>query len=191
VAMVSRPRACFAALLVAAVCGAGTLAPARRVGAQGVSEYELKAAFVYNFAKFIEWPDDSFSAPDDPFVIGVLGDDPIASMLVRNLAGKTVRERRLVTRRFGGVSELERCHILFIAGSEAPRLAAALQAVGRQPVVTVGESDGFAQHGGVVGFLMEGARLRFEVNLDAAERANLRISSQLLKLATRVLRREE
>ena len=184
--MVSRPRTAILALLVTAVAIAATMVRVPAVRAEGVSEYELKAAFVFNFAKFTEWPEDSFSGPDDPFVVGVLGDDPIASMLERNLAEKTIRDRRLVTRRFDGVNALERCHVLFIATSEAPRIDAALQAVGHHPVLTVGETQGFAQRGGMIGFLMEGTRLRFEVNLDAAERTNLRISSQLLKLATLV-----
>jgi hypothetical protein len=179
------------ALLATALGIAAMLVRVPRVRAQGVSEHELKAAFMYNFAKFIEWPEDAFGGPDDPFVIGVLGDDPVGAMLERSLAGKTVRDRRLVTRRFGSVGELERCHILFIPASEAQRLGATLQANARQPILTVGESDDFVQHGGIIGVLMEGARLRFVVNLDAAERANLRISSQLLKLATRVLRRED
>ncbi len=172
------------ALLVATLAAVAT---PRALAQSAVPEDEAKAAFIYNFAKFVEWPDEAF-ASGDAFIVGVVGDDPFAGVLDRVLRGKVVRDRPLAVRRIARAADVAGCHVIFVGeGRQLPDL---LQALAARPVLTVGAREEFATQGGMIGFLVEDQRLRFEVNLDAAERANLRISSQLLKLATRVIRRE-
>lgn len=158
-----------------------------------VPEYEIKAAFLYNFAKFVEWPEDAFAASDGALVVGVLGDDPFGSLLERSLAGKTVHDHPLVIRRFARIADVQRqqCHLMFAALADARELQSAVRALGGRPVLIVGDSEGFIERGGMIGFVMDDQKLRFEVNLDAVEAANLRVSSQLLKLAARILKREQ
>ncbi len=159
----------------------------RALGQSAVREDEAKAAFIYNFAKFVEWPDEAL-ASGGTFVVGVAGDDAFAAVVERVLRGKLVRDRPLAVRRVARAGDLDGCHVVFV-GDGRP-LAEVLHALDARPVLTVGGRDEFAPNGGMIGFLIQNDKLRFEVNLDAAERANLRISSQLLKLATRVIRRE-
>ena len=158
--------------------------PARLGAAPGASEYELKAAFLFNFAKFIDWPPNALENATGVSVC-VLGDDPFGDLLDRTLAGKSVHERPLVVRRHDTLGDTGGCHILFVSAAEERRLARV--APPEAPVLTVGETDGFVQRGGIIAFAMDDKRLRFEINADAADRAGLRISSQLLKLATRVV----
>jgi hypothetical protein len=183
VALVSTRIVAAALLVVLALAGSR---PARAQSA--VPEDEAKAAFIYNFAKFVDWPDDAFAGAREPFVVGIIGDDPFGAVVERVLRGKVVRDRPLTVRRVARPADLDGCHVVFIG--EGRQLPDVLQALDAHPVLTVGARDEFAPQGGMIGFLIEDQRLRFEVNLDAAERANLRISSQLLKLATRVIRRE-
>lgn len=150
------------------------------------SEYQVKAAFLYNFAKFIEWPDKALSG-DEPIVVGVLGDDPFGEVLDETLSGKKVGSHLLSIKRFSRLTGSEHCHILFIADSEAGRTAEILARVGSAPTLTVGEAPGFAERGGMIGFVIEERRVRFDVNLKAVRDAGLKPSSQLLKVARNVL----
>ena len=143
-------------------------------------EYPVKAAYVYKFAHFVEWPGTGGTA--SPLLIGVLGDDLFGGALDRAVAWKTVGGRRLVVRRFRNPEELEECAIVFVAGS-ATGLDAILSKTARWPSLTVGESEGFTQAGGMIRFFVDDNRVRFEVNLPAAESAGLRLSSRLLTLA--------
>ena len=146
-------------------------------------EYRLKAAYLYNFAKFIDWPSDSFPDDASPIILGVLGSDPFGSALDKTLRGKTVRGRSLVLRRFPDVEDAQNCHILFVGRSERGRLAQTLERFHGSAVVTVGETEEFVRVGGIINFFTERDRLRFEINVEAAERAGLSISSMLLNLA--------
>ena len=146
-------------------------------------EYRLKAAFLYNFAKFIDWPSDSFPDSASPIMLCVLGSDPFGSALAETLEGKTVRARPLVIRRFQQVEDVQTCHILFVGRSEEKRLAQTLERLQGSAVVTVGEMEGFARVGGIINFFTEHDKIRFEINVGAAERAGLSISSKLLNLA--------
>ena len=123
-------------------------------------------------------------------LIGVVGDDAFGAVLERVLRGKVVRDRPLAVRHLARAADLEGCHVVFVGQDEGRQLPDVIQALDARPILTVGERDNFATQGGMIGFLTENQKLRFEVNLEAAEHANLRISSQLLKLATRVIRRE-
>jgi hypothetical protein len=153
-------------------------------GQPTASEYEVKAAFLYNFARFVEWPE---GASGNQFVIGVFGEDPFGSVLDQTVGGKRVGGNELVLRRFRSLESLEPCQILFIAAGEQGRFAEVVAALHGAPVLTVGESEGFLERGGIINLRLEDQKVRFEINAGEAERAGLKISSQLLKLAIRVV----
>ena len=150
------------------------------------SEYLIKAGFIYNFAKFVEWPANAFAQPDSPIVIGVLGTDPFGNTLDRIVEDKKVGTRGFVVRRYKWSKELKdvkECKILFVSASEHTHIDEIVESVKGLPILTVGETPGFAERGGVIRFTLEGNRVRFEVNVDAAHQAELNISSRLLTLA--------
>jgi hypothetical protein len=139
-------------------------------------EYKVKGAFLLNFAKFTKWPAD-----DSPITIGIIGEDPFGSTLDQLVAGETIGTRPIVVKRLAPSDDLSQCRILFIPKSVDA--ADVLKHVVSPGVLTVGESEDFLDAGGVIRLLIEDKKVRFEVNMDAAERAHLTISSQLLKLA--------
>src|SRR5258708_1489107 len=150
------------------------------------SEYLIKAGFIYNFAKFVEWPSAAFSQPDSPIVIGVLGTDPFGNVLDRIVEDKKIGPRGFVVRRYKwgkDLKDLKDCKILFVSASERTHIDEILLSVKGLPILTVGETPGFAERGGVIRFTLEDNRVRFEVNVDAAHQADLNISSRLLTLA--------
>lgn len=145
-------------------------------------EYPVKAAFLYHFVEFVEWPQAS-PLPPDTVTIGVLGRDPFGDVLDKAVLAKVAAGRTLVIRRFASASALEPCAILFISSSEMGHLPEILAHLQGAPVLTVGEADRFARRGGMIGFFFEDNRVRLEVNRAAAERAGLRVSSKLLAVA--------
>lgn len=167
----------LAALLLSA---AGLVCPPR-AAAQDPREYSIKAAFLYNFARYVDWPQQALPANGD-LVIGVIGKDPFGPAL-NSLRGKNAKGRNLVVRHFDTPREAARCHVLFIPASERPRLEQIMDAVRNESVLTVSDMSGFARSGGIINFKSEDNRVRFEINPGAAERAKLTVSSQLLKLA--------
>jgi len=158
-----------------------------RIAAQEANEYEVKAAFLYNFARFVEWPDNVSPDPNGPLVIAILGRDPFGGEIDRAIEGKTVNGRRLVIKRFSSLETYEQCHILFVSSSERGNLPRILAAVRTSSVLTVSETDRFAQIGGIINFITIENRIRFEINRAAAARVGLKISSKLLSLG-RVVR---
>jgi hypothetical protein len=150
---------------------------------QALSESQIKAGFVFNFTKFVEWPSDAFADPESPIVLGVLGDNPITDLLIETAAGKTVNGRPVTIRRFKEGQDLRICHILFVSSSEQKRALLILEKVKAMPVLTVSETSGFAQAGGMIDFLVEGNKVRLEINLDAAARARLKISAKVIAVA--------
>jgi hypothetical protein len=165
-------------------CAVATLLAAPAEGPQAVSEYKVKAAFLFNFAKFVEWPerqDDTGSV-----TIGVIGLDPFGENLDQVVRDKTVGTKRIAIRRFAGLEQLEPCDILFISPSESSRLDEILKALDGTATLTVGEDEGFVRRGGVIRFFTEESRIRFEINLEAAEYEGLRLSSRLLRVARTV-----
>ena len=154
-------------------------------------EYQLKAVFLFNFAQFVEWPPNVLADPATPLVIGVLGEDPFGSYLDETVHNETVNEHPLVVRRFKGVDEITTCHILFISRREQARLKQILDGLGGRPVLTVSDADHFAGRGGMIRFVTEGGRIRLRVNLEAAQAANLTLSSKLLRPAQIVARGQD
>jgi hypothetical protein len=149
-------------------------------------EYEIKAAFLYNFTKFIEWPRQSFLDPNAPLVIGVLGDTPCEAALEQLVKDRRVNGRAILVRKVDSAQQASATQLLFV-GSGAEELFERLKPVlATIPVVTVGESQAFASDGGAINFILEGDKVRFEINLGAADHAGVKISAQLLKLATTV-----
>jgi hypothetical protein len=153
---------------------------------EGASEYELKAAFLFNFAKYVEWPDQALGDATTPLCIGVVGPDPFGASLDRLLAGKTIQARPIALRRFPSMDAVADCQLVFVSSDAEP--TAASGGWSRPGVLTVGETDAFLEGGGVIAFAMESGKLRFNINAAAADRAGLKLSSQLLKLAVRVTR---
>ena len=174
----------FRATLIACM-GLALLLPAD-AGAQASqpSEYQVKAAFLFNFAKFVEWPPETFAGETSPLVIGILGDNPFGSDLERIVAGKLINNRPITVRSFPTAAEAANCHILFISSSEK-RLPEIIQSLHGTPVLIVGETDQFIASGGMVNFVQEASKIRFQINDDAAKAARLKISSKLLSLAVR------
>jgi hypothetical protein len=152
--------------------------------AQNVDEYQVKAAFLYNFAKFVEWPAHALKSSDDPLVICVIGRSPFGSLLEQAVSGKQIEGRPLVVREISEAHDALACQILFVAAGEKKRVPAILDQLKSGHVLTVGDIQNFAAAGGMINFKLEAGRVRIEVNVEAAERANLRISSKLLSLAT-------
>jgi hypothetical protein len=146
-------------------------------------EHQVKAGFLYNFTKFIDWPAEAFSDPSAPIVIGILGDDPFGSQLDKAVQGETSGGRPLVVKRFKRAEDAKACHLLFVSDSEARRFPEIVATLKGAPVVTVGEMDKFVLRGGMIGFVIERGKVRFEINPDAAGRIKAKLSSQLLKLA--------
>ena len=160
------------------------LATAPNVRAQdALPEYQVKAAYLFNFLKFVEYPGESFADPLAPIVIGVVGDDPFGNALPQVVIGKTVQGRDLVIRMYRSGEDLRGAHILFISASERRRLPMILTSLHGSSVLTVADTEGFLDAGGMIQFLTENGRVRFAINVDATGRAKLKMSSKLLSLA--------
>ncbi len=166
------------------VCAAWLLSGVTMQAQTAVSaqEYQVKAAFLYNFAKFVEWP-DAVSGQGEPLVIVVFGRDPFGPILEHTVWGRKINDRPLVVRHTTRLEELMPCHILFVGSPEKHRLAEVLRLVRNSSVLTVSEVEDFLELGGAVKFVTEENKVRFAINIEATRRAGLRISSRLLSLA--------
>lgn len=152
-------------------------------GDAAIDEYQLKAAFLFNFAKFVEWPAHSFKSSDQPITICVLGQNPFGSSLEDAVQGKVVGNRRFVIQEIGTAQRAGECQILFVSASERRRARAGLGDFNSCCVLTVGETDEFIASGGIINLKLKDGRVHLEIDPEAAERAKLRISSKLLSLA--------
>jgi hypothetical protein len=149
-------------------------------------EYQVKAEVLFDIAKFVDWPDGSLGSPQDSFTICVIGQDPFGDALDKTFAGKTISDRTVAVDRFPFVSNLaasRRCQIAFISSSEKNHWRDVIGAFRGTSVLLVGDSDGFAASGGAIEFLLDDGHVRFAINPEAADRANLKVSSKLLSLA--------
>lgn len=150
------------------------------------SEYLIKAGFIYNFAQLVQWPSAAFSQADSPIVIGILGNDPFGASIDRVVENKKLDGRSLVVKRLKwskDLKELTECNILFVGSSEREHIPDLINMVKWLPILTIGETPGFAARGGIINLTLEDNKVRFEVNIGAAKQANLNISSRLLALA--------
>lgn len=150
------------------------------------SEYEVKIAFIYNFTKFVEWPDSAFAGPNDPVRVVVLGHNPFGDAFAL-LKDKKVKGRKIIVKHVSDIHNIGDCQILFISQSEKWHLEEIISAIDDMPVLLIGEMDQFILHGGMIKFVAVGNKIGFEINNSAARRVRLKISSQLLKLARAVI----
>ena len=148
------------------------------------AEYHIKAAFLFNFARFVEWPPAAFADAGSPIVIGILGENPFQDELEQTIRDKTLNNRPLVIKQFASLGESTNCQILFISTSEKKRLPEIFEAVRAASVLTVGETDRFIETGGMVNLVHEGSKIRFQINEPVAKNAGLKISSKMLSLAS-------
>ncbi|MFC1736933.1 YfiR family protein [Candidatus Hydrogenedentota bacterium] len=146
-------------------------------------EYDVKAALILKFAKYVVWPEKVFKNSEEPIVIVILGKDPFKDKIDKIVAKKKVHGRKLEVKRLKKVGDLKNCHVLFVSRSEKTRLTPILDAVASKSVLTIADMDGFAKKGGIVNLKTVKNKIRFQVNVDAAKQAQLKINSQLLKLS--------
>jgi hypothetical protein len=168
------------AVAAAALVCAGAAGPVR-AGAPG--EHQVKAAFLYNFANFVQWPERALGPDGTPLKVCVVGTDPFGAALDDAFRGQVVQGRTVQIARASTLAALGRCHILFLSRSEQGRWADLLRELDGAPTLTVADGSPLVQQGGMVSFVIEAKRVRFEINRRAAEHAGLRISSKLLALA--------
>ncbi len=145
--------------------------------------HQVQAAFLFNFAKFVTWPDDAFQRSENSLIIGVLGEDPFGAVLEETIRDKTVMGKKLAVKRFVRIQDAVNSHILFLSSSEESHLPHILKVLEKNTVLTVSDMEQFGERGGMVAFTVEDQKVRFNVNVDAVERAGLKMGSQLLKLA--------
>lgn len=151
-------------------------------------EYQIKAAFLYNFTRFVEWPASSFADAGSPIVIGAYCADPFGAVLKAIVKGRTVNGRGIVARKLDTVELATSAHVVFVCAAKDTEFAHIESVVDGRPVLTVGETDAFAEAAGIIRFVLDEEKVRFEINMAAAERAGLKVSAQLQKLATAVRR---
>jgi hypothetical protein len=147
-------------------------------------EYEVKAALLHKIVKLVEWPRSAFEAPDSELRLCVLGEDPFGDLLERTFEEKGGGDRRVVIERFASVRQMKPCQLMFVSASEARRASRILESLWGSPVLTVGETPGFARSGGIVQMWVEERKVRLEINTYAAERAGIRIDRRLLALTS-------
>jgi len=172
------------------LCTAAALAS--KVGAQTSSfrPYQHKALYLYQFAKYTEWPKENLGDENEPFVLGILGRDPFGKD-IDIIQGKPIKGRKLTVKRFAKVQEVTGCQLLFICSSETEQLPQILKALEKSSILTIAETEGFAQQSAMINLVAEqktagSQTVSFEINRAAAEKANLKLDTQLLKLAKRV-----
>jgi hypothetical protein len=153
------------------------------LAADAPTESQVQAVFLYNFSRFVEWPSQAFTAPSDPFVIGILGTDPFGARLDEAVRNEQINGHPLAVRRFHSVDEVGNCQILFVDRSESPHLGQILSALDHRSTLTVSQADGAAQRGVMIQFATENNRVRLRINVESARASGLTISSKLLRPA--------
>lgn len=179
--LIPSPRRRLTAALLSALLWAG--GPSLSAKTAISKEYQIKAVFLFNFAQFIKWPRAAFGRANEPFRIGVLGDDPFNAFLDETVRGEKVDGHPLVVQRYGRVEDIKDCQILFISRSESQRIESIIAGLKGKNILTVGDVEGFIQKGGAIRFFTEKRKIRFKINPEATKRVNLSISSKMLRLA--------
>lgn len=163
-------------------------------------EYQIKAAFLYNFMQFVDWPEEKVSDTNDPIILGIIGDDPFGDAF-KPIESKRIKGKKSLIKRYEGIEKLKKsddkgqskielirqCHLLFICSSEKENLKDVINLVSGYDILTVGETPNMLESGGIVNFLLDENKVRFEINLSTARRENIKIRSQLLRLAKKVI----
>lgn len=173
-------------LLAAAATALVSATQLKGIAAGGLNEYDVKAAFLADFGRFVNWPKNQKSDPAPSFPICVLGIDPFGQRLDRAAAGQQINDGNVIVRRISMPQQTAGCRVLFISASESGSLDAALATLSHAAILTVSDMPQFIEHGGMVGFVVRDSRVRFEVNLDAVKAVGLSLSSQLIKVAALV-----
>lgn len=173
-------RRVLALILLGYFCLADVTAQSQPAAAE--VEYQIKAVFLFNFTKFVEWPEKAFADALTPITIGIIGENPFGSLLDQTVNGELVKGRKLEVKLLGEKDSPNCCHVLFVSHSLKGRVGEILERVGSAPILTVSEIDGFAQQGGMINFVVLNKNVRFEVNPSRAQRVGLAISSKLLRL---------
>lgn len=183
-------RCLFALALSVLPLGAGLLAFPSTLHAQvaEVGEEKVKAVYLYKFLNYVEWPATAFAGPGAPYLIGVIGDDLVASELAGIIAGKSVNNRPVTSKRIAYGEPLTDIDMVFIGRGERSRQAALLRQLRTQPVLTVTETDGALEQGSIINFRAVDSRIRFDVSVDGAEQAGLKLSARLLGVAMTVVK---
>ena len=171
------------AVVLYLLAAAGILVCLNGLAADAPTEVQVQAVFLYNFSRFVEWPAQTFSAPGDPFVIGILGSDPFGARLDEAVRNEQINGHPLTVRRFRNVGEVDNCQILFVDRSEVARLGQILAALDHRSTLTVSQADGTAQRGVMIQFATENNRIRLRINVASARASGLTISSKLLRPA--------
>jgi hypothetical protein len=171
-------RALYLFSLVALLTASGAFSQGQRS-----LEYDVKAAFLYNFTNFVDWPDNAFPSSNSPLNICILGRDPFNGALERVIQGEAAGSHPRLVQTMDNLDSLKTCHMVFVSSSEQARAAAVLDSLRSTSVLTVGESPEFLQAGGIINFAIERNRVRFDINIARADQSSLRISSKLLRLA--------
>lgn len=166
---------------------------ARSQASSGFPEYQVKAEILFRIAEFVNWPAETFNHPDQPFIIAIAGRDPFNSYLLKRAGNERIHNRRVIVVQFEADNS-QGYHLIFIEKSEQKHLDELLSEVTGKPVLTVGDTDEFAKHGAHIGFQIIDGHMRFNVNLDSAEKSRLQIPAALLRLASKIygeLKREK
>ncbi len=171
-------------IVVIVFCAVSGGAPKAYAQTPLTREYQIKAAFLYNFTKFVEWPADRFADENAPLILCVIGKDPFGAILENSFVGKTIKGRAIIINRNIGMDNLKSCHLLFVSSSERERVPQIVASVSGASVLTVADMDRFANQGGGINLVRRRNKIRFEINPDAVNRAQLTLSSKLLELAT-------
>jgi hypothetical protein len=164
-----------------------TAQPAEEINPQ--YEYNVKAAFLYSFGRYVEWPKDAFNTHSGDFVIGVCGEDPFGQVLDRIAQAKTIQGRRIIIQKMATIEELQPCHILFVSHSIPPQQQSMIinkMRTDDKSTLLIGETPGFAERGGGINFFVEGGTVRFEINVDAIRQEKLMLDAKLLNLGKKV-----
>jgi hypothetical protein len=176
-----------ALLIFLLLLGCLLLPPALSANTPSSEEDAIQAAFLFNFLKFVEWPPEVFDDPESPIIICTVGESPLITT-VQALEGKRTRQRPLIIKRYDAVKTAQRCHVLLVSESAGkgayPAIASRLKGTS---VLTVGNQEGFAEKGGMIEMYSAENKIRFNINLSSAKQSSLKISSQLLKLARKII----
>jgi len=172
---------------IIAVLALLVLSAEKSTGAQTTEEYRVEAAFLFHFAQLVDWPPDAQKGVDNSLLLCTIGDDPFQGALEETVAGKTVGNRIIHIRHLGEPQDMQACQIVFIGKTQSKHIPMLVASLHNAPVLTVGEAANFLAAGGMIRFVLEENRVRFEINLGAAESARLKIGSRLLVLAEHVV----